>query len=430
MGVNAAHRGEMLVEGGIKHVFRFNKSSPSLKGGKLGQDAARKTLNFASAKSLPNQNPKHKSNIISRQWQKHKLKRGYAKTAWEKAKQARSTGSVTGGLAAKPSKFIAKALRNNPKTAGVAVIACLVFFALASFYSLAANIGASSLGGVMSASYLAPDTEISQAILAYTEWETELREQIAELENNYPGFDEYIYHIGEIGHNPLELMAYLTVKYLNFSFVDIVNDLWELFNLQYHLSFVETVETRYNAPTDPYDWKTLATTLNVVPLSDIIQERMDEREKQHFDLLMESGGNRHYVGSPFAINWHPHITSYFGYRTNATTGVGKEYHTGIDIGLPLGTEILSAQVGTVTFAGYSGNYGNLVIIEIEVGLVTKYAHCNTLLVAAGQMVFPGQAIATVGSTGRSTGPHLHFEVLLGGELLNPLYYAAAQPLFP
>ncbi|MDR0859191.1 MAG: peptidoglycan DD-metalloendopeptidase family protein, partial [Oscillospiraceae bacterium] len=103
----------------------------------------------------------------------------------------------------------------------------------------------------------------------------------------------------------------------------------------------------------------------------------------------------------------------------------KNYHKGVDIGLPLGTEIHAGQDGTVTFAGYSGDYGNVVIIEDDKGLVSKYAHCDTLNVAVGQAVKTGDIIATVGNTGSSTGSHLHLEILKNGQYLNALYFAAS-----
>jgi murein DD-endopeptidase MepM/ murein hydrolase activator NlpD len=95
----------------------------------------------------------------------------------------------------------------------------------------------------------------------------------------------------------------------------------------------------------------------------------------------------------------------------------------VDIGLASGTEICSAQDGIVTFSGYSGEYGNVVVIENDKGIVTKYAHCETLLVSVGQTVDMGEPIATVGSTGSSTGSHLHFEVLKDGVYLNPMFFA-------
>lgn len=112
---------------------------------------------------------------------------------------------------------------------------------------------------------------------------------------------------------------------------------------------------------------------------------------------------------------------YYGYRVHPISGA-KDYHKGVDIGLPTGTPIQSGQSGTVTFAGYSGDYGNVVVIDDGNGLVSKYAHCDTLLVSQGQTVSIGDVIATVGNTGASTGSHLHLEVLKNGQYLNGLYF--------
>lgn len=109
------------------------------------------------------------------------------------------------------------------------------------------------------------------------------------------------------------------------------------------------------------------------------------------------------------------ITSRFGSR-------GRGTHTGLDIAAPTGTTIKAAASGNVTFSGPKGSYGNMVIITHSDGTQTYYAHCNTLLVKAGQSVSQGQKIATVGSTGNSTGPHLHLEVRVNGVAQNPQNY--------
>ncbi|HHY13841.1 MAG TPA: peptidoglycan DD-metalloendopeptidase family protein [Thermoanaerobacterales bacterium] len=107
------------------------------------------------------------------------------------------------------------------------------------------------------------------------------------------------------------------------------------------------------------------------------------------------------------------ITSLFGKR-------GREYHTGVDIGAPTGTYVKASDSGTVTFAGTSGNYGRLVKIDHGNGYVTYYAHNSKLLVSRNEKVEKGQTIARVGSTGRSTGPHLHFEIRKNGSPINPM----------
>jgi murein DD-endopeptidase MepM/ murein hydrolase activator NlpD len=94
-------------------------------------------------------------------------------------------------------------------------------------------------------------------------------------------------------------------------------------------------------------------------------------------------------------------------------------HEGIDIAAPLGATIAAAADGRVIFAGEEGGYGNVVIIDHGNDLATLYGHCSQIFVATGQDVQRGQAIAAVGSTGHSTGPHLHFEVRVGGSPVDP-----------
>ncbi|MEQ8201576.1 MAG: M23 family metallopeptidase [Syntrophomonadaceae bacterium] len=97
-------------------------------------------------------------------------------------------------------------------------------------------------------------------------------------------------------------------------------------------------------------------------------------------------------------------------------------HTGLDIAGATGSSIGAADGGVVTFAGWQGGYGNFIIISHGNGMMTRYAHCSKLLVKSGQRVSQGQTIGLRGSTGHSTGPHLHFEVMVGGSFRNPINY--------
>lgn len=115
------------------------------------------------------------------------------------------------------------------------------------------------------------------------------------------------------------------------------------------------------------------------------------------------------------------ITSYFGYR-NAPTEGASTYHKGIDIAVPTGTGVLSVQSGSVISATYSASAGNFVSVYHGNGVYSYYMHCSSLLVSAGDSVSKGQEIALSGSTGISTGPHLHFAMFMGGEYVNPLNY--------
>ena len=115
------------------------------------------------------------------------------------------------------------------------------------------------------------------------------------------------------------------------------------------------------------------------------------------------------------------ITSPYGYRIHPTLKVNK-LHTGIDIDAPSGAPVLAANSGTVVLAGYNSGYGNYVIIDHGGGYATLYAHASSLNVSKGQTVKKGQTIMKVGSTGFSTGPHLHFEILVNGSTVNPMSY--------
>jgi flagellar protein FlgJ len=117
------------------------------------------------------------------------------------------------------------------------------------------------------------------------------------------------------------------------------------------------------------------------------------------------------------------LRSNFGVRRDPINGKHK-FHTGVDLAAPRGTPIQAAADGKVVFAGRQRGYGNTVIIEHADGRRTRYAHAETLLVERGETVKSGQTIAKVGSTGRSTGPHLHFEVIEKGRHLNPLKFLA------
>ena len=114
------------------------------------------------------------------------------------------------------------------------------------------------------------------------------------------------------------------------------------------------------------------------------------------------------------------ITSDFGYRSNPFGGGGIEFHDGIDIAANHGTSIRAAGDGRVIFSGYRAGYGYLISINHGYGYVTHYAHCSSLLKNVGSAVKKGEVIARVGSTGRATGPHLHFEIDYNGRKVNPM----------
>ena len=126
--------------------------------------------------------------------------------------------------------------------------------------------------------------------------------------------------------------------------------------------------------------------------------------------------------SPVGSSWESRVTSEFGYRSDPFTGETRG-HAGLDIAVPTDTPVRAALAGTVTVSQYNaGGYGYYVKLDHGNGMETLYAHCSKLLVQVGDTVETGDIVALSGSTGRSTGPHLHFEVLVNGQRVDPRIY--------
>lgn len=137
-------------------------------------------------------------------------------------------------------------------------------------------------------------------------------------------------------------------------------------------------------------------------------------------LALQSKGTTYSGGSmAWPVPGRSKISSPFGNRIDPITGRINTFHTGIDIPAPAGTPVIAANDGTVIYAGWKGAYGNAVFIDHGGGIVTVYAHNSSISVSKGQTVSRGQQISGVGTTGNSTGNHLHFEVRKNGQYQNP-----------
>ena len=168
------------------------------------------------------------------------------------------------------------------------------------------------------------------------------------------------------------------------------------------------------------------TLANVLASLDHFEERLSDRERQMRvleDLLLASRMQKQVrpSGWPVENGW---ISSLFGRRIDPFTG-RIAHHAGIDFAARAGTDVLSVAAGIVTEAGDRFGYGRIVEINHGNGYVTRYGHNSQVLVKAGDKVNKGQRIALMGSTGRSTGPHVHFEVLYNGSVVNPERYIQA-----
>ena len=160
---------------------------------------------------------------------------------------------------------------------------------------------------------------------------------------------------------------------------------------------------------------------------DALAKRIEDRELklgmlEHLLLSRRVREETKPEGRPVAAGW---ISSLYGWRRDPFTGK-KHMHQGLDYAGPKGTEIIAVADGLVTLAEWRSGYGKTVEIRHGNGYMTRYAHNSKLLVKVGDLVRQGQPIATMGSTGRATGVHLHFEVLHDGKSMDPLRFVKAQ----
>ncbi len=162
-------------------------------------------------------------------------------------------------------------------------------------------------------------------------------------------------------------------------------------------------------PATPLDAEGLAT----------IEQKMSrlEMDMQAYEAVLRSRG---YTPSIWPVQGK--LESGFGGRRNPFGGNSYEFHSGQDIEAPWGTPVVAGASGKVAFVGWQNGYGQLVVIDHGGGLTTRYGHLSHVDVSLGDTVARGQFIARVGSTGRSTGPHLHYEVRINDEPVNPLQY--------
>ncbi len=152
-------------------------------------------------------------------------------------------------------------------------------------------------------------------------------------------------------------------------------------------------------------------------------ERIDRSEPHLSDLVVQLEDLRA-LERALPKRWpaRGHLSSGYGWRRNPVGRRGYRFHSGLDIANRRGTPIYATADGIVVRASYNSGYGRQVVIDHGFGITTSYSHCHRVLVREGQRVQEGQQIATIGSTGRSTGPHLHYEVHLDGNAVDPMDY--------
>ena len=319
-GVEGAHKSEKLAEraGGyasrkLKEGYRSHKLKPYREAAKAEAASQKADTNYLYHKTLK-ENPELASNPLSRFHQKQQIKRQYAKDL-RAAQKAGKTAGKTAGAAKNARKAAGKAGEATKKTTDfiarhwkgiltVGVFLLLIVMIFTGLSSCAAIIqgGVSSIVGT---SYTAEDEAIREVEADYKELESELREEIADIETDYPDYDEYQYHLDEIGHDPFALASYLTAKLYDYTREEAQAEIQALFEKQYTLTLREEIQTRYRTETTtdpetgettteeiPYDYYILHVTLTNKNMETLAGELLTPEQKEMFDIYMETKGNK------------------------------------------------------------------------------------------------------------------------------------------
>ena len=329
--VEATHRTEQVVETG----FRFaNERSHAAKAQSAraatleAQETMKANMSFSCVKKNDYTN-KTDSNPLSRWRQRQAIKRQY--TAARAGAQATANNSTVATNAVRSTvdkaKRTVQVLAKNNKGLLVVGIVGMMLIMLVNGASSCAEFGVGGLNAVLGTSFVSEDRDLLQVEAHYAALESDLDRSIDHVESDYPGYDEYHYEIDEIGHNPYELLSYLTAQHVSFTLTDMRNELATLFNRQYSLSIVETVEIRYRTEeqlvwvydeeTDterwvwedvevPYEYKTLKTTLLNRGLNYAMGSGMSADQSEMYAVLLESYGNKPEL---FADSDNPYLAS-------------------------------------------------------------------------------------------------------------------------
>lgn len=321
VGVEAAHKTEQgaeFVANRVQSGYHSHKLKPYRKLAKAEKQTVQKEVNYLYKKSLRD-NPKATTNPVSRWQQKRAIKKEYmaarsGKGAKTTQKTVQNTKKVTGKVAdvtKKISKFVVKNHKAILIIIGIGV-ALMLLMGVISSCSLMLEGGLQSIVGT---SYTSEDEDIIAVDNDYAELEKQLQREIDNIERDYPGYDEYQYHLDEIGHNPFTLASYLTAKLQVYTRSEVQAELKALFDEQYTLTTREEVEVRYRTETRtdtwtdsdgnthsdtytvevPYDYYILHVTLKNKDISVIAPNNLTAEQYEMFGVYMETQGNKPYL---------------------------------------------------------------------------------------------------------------------------------------
>ena len=326
VGTKAAHRTELATEATATmaaHAARVHhQNAPYKKVEKLQQQVNQANVN-AAYRAAVRDNPELQTNNVKRFVQKQRIKRQYAKE-YRKAQKAGSKGSAAAKKAkdavSSTGQAVITAIKNHK--GGLVVIGALVLLVIMVFSSLSSCsvMMEGAMGSILGTSYTSEDPDILQTESNYTALESGLRNELANIENTYSGYDEYRYDVDNIGHNPNELISYLTAKFDAFTPEQVQTELEAIFEKQYSLTTRAETEIRYRTETRtgtttstdpvtgettteeytyevevPYEYHILYVTLRNKGFGTAAVEGLTEEQKERYAAPLSMKGNKPYL---------------------------------------------------------------------------------------------------------------------------------------
>lgn len=293
--VEAAHKTEQQAERLMQHSMRTKdiikqkrKNAPYAKAERLKRKAENAEVKALYEKALK-EHPELKKSALKKFVQKQRIKKNYqkAKRAEETAKKAKKAAEKAEAAASRLAAFVWR----HKAFFGIVITLVLLVCWLGSVLSSCSIMGTTGGNALMVSSYFAEDSDIYAAEDYYISLERNLQSKVDNIESTYAGYDEYNYNIAGIGHNPYELISYLTAVYQDFTFSGIKSELDTLFNEQYHLQISERSETRTDADGNEYTYKILNVTLT----NSGFTSSMNAEQQELYAIYLETKGNRDYL---------------------------------------------------------------------------------------------------------------------------------------
>jgi hypothetical protein len=315
VGTKAAHRADKIVESGARSAYRMHKNAPYRKVQKLERKVAKRKINFSKRYSTV-QNKKAQKNRLLRASQKRKIRRSYAKTARNAQKAAAKAKKA--GTVGKLGKALAGLIKRNPKVILIFGLLIVMILIMMSACNAGGNLFGGSITSIVLTSYLAQDHDMLGAEAVYAGMEADLQYMLDNYETLNPGYDEYIYELDSIWHDPYVLISMLHAYHdLEWTLSEVQGTLAWLFDLQYTLTETETVEIRTQIETvivtviitDPetgeeyeeeheeeieveYEYWIMTVTLENANLSHLPVYTMSHDQLSRYATLMRTLGNR------------------------------------------------------------------------------------------------------------------------------------------